>query len=557
MEEISLQYEESFLRAPIRDDEVVCQTKLACAKGNLTCFVTPKGQKFSQCLLCIRKRVTDQWYEGTIIQQPWYVKTESPGEYHGDMLLPPSRTLLQPGPFIGITHPFPRYQSQNLVWDGTGRVKQTQVEFQYETRRHACLVDIRGEIFPDFSFLAFYAATLESDLPGEKFPLVNLLRRYVFLPLRSTVSLKNEYENTFSPLMKTWFNRILGDDRQKIEEEIMIIALREHIVLLIENDDSLREYFHRMGWNKYFHEIKLAAERYRNSGPIGQLMPPRISIPLTSRLRNLFRLRKYNPISTGGEKLIDRLLELKDEPDRIIRDVVDDSSKHVGTQLGWLKWYVNCEYFKAFKLPEGHPFLVLPERKQYYCEMCWKIQTGSAVLQSGNKQGGIARGSAVMYNWDTGKVTCYRARTNGRRRLLEEAKLQGEGEDSFELTRSTADCDGLCVSLPFGTHVVMLANETHLLCPTCHTQVSLTWNFLVHSQCEKCQEKQNWEDTCVFCHSRLPKCAFVEFQTFDYGIYDRLHPLRVCKKHTKRLTEDEKKQIWPRALLLFILRERN
>src|SRR5512139_2181682 len=110
LEEISLAQEEAFLRTPL-SHELACLQGIHCVGMNLTPqssplvrFVTPRGIQHPNCLLCIRKKITDQWYEGReLIEQPWYVKAETFGEYHGDMLLPPTLPMAG-GRYLGITH---------------------------------------------------------------------------------------------------------------------------------------------------------------------------------------------------------------------------------------------------------------------------------------------------------------------------------------------------------------------------------------------------------------------------------------------------------------------
>ncbi len=564
MEIVSKSWEESYMRKSNDDEEFSCvegndccgkklfdDNLILCDGFVLTRFVAPSGRRFDQCVLCLRRSITREWYEimggrrrlPDRAIHPYTVITNRFGEYSADVCLCiPTNDPWTPCEFFGLTGPFPKYNPYTLMMtttttkDGGGGgggdrvIRQINMEHSVEKSFVGRTRSVGARKFQFYPLTKLYDVSnsipfcgLIGNVHGNVVctnEVIDFMRRSLFFGVKN-----DETHETRSKKMKRWltslceaslFGSYLSSSSRysssssdenvgNTMERFSPFFVRDHVVFLVENDSELK---------------RAVVARYGNE-------EWRRFVDACVRAIDEIKKRKDVDLEINDVVLSAATIENKRDDYETKRKLLRYKSvrrpNFVCAQRR--KEYVctNCDSFKGCfaesfvsKCLKCEPSFFTTSDVDHHDDdydddgkrrkktsistgKCTKCRSNKYVLVESNDDD-FTGSRNVVKNLITGELECFKPSNSGRKPLLDKIR---RGED-LSTTEGTAlgkkrkkKCDGTCLELDFGANWIHLSDGAcYTVCTTCDRIFPITLESLLVSnlKCAVCSNTNGNDD---------------------------------------------------------------
>lgn len=567
MEEITLSYEQSFMRE-YHAGETPCMYMSKCVgktfrdlRGScchviFPAFVTPMNHTAfdNRCVLCLRRDITREFYsilynnetpQSSIIH-PYTVKVDKQGEYDADScLFPPICNADGQTRFVGLIGPFPRFDAFTL------RVNLNKKTIEQQGLMYHIVPTInkpfkrqgarRIDFFYNTTAAILLAGYICNVAPSLHIDVVDIYKKCI--PKRNNQRLAiGDYEN--STTTTKWLTEINSFTRSGIYKNFntkivdtgdtseLTLAVQEHIVFLISNDELLNEAVIRKfpQWPSFVKYTEKACDVIRQGKSLQKIQRVYLTSNNSDLLNRIIRyknwkLRAYSPHVPEVYERLKRLPNIEKEIDNLLVSEYDDFATYVGGLI----------YQHAFLR------VLLPLNRQVYESFVYTCMSCHSFKSHNDNDGTFMSHSQLAVDWAQKDLFCVVKDLTGRKAMKEHVKkrrLNGEGEGAMTITAKKNSCPDPLIRITLGSHVAHINGVCKARCLHCLNVCDFSIrNIMYGTVCDKCAKKK-LPARCVQCGSLQPhtRNSWMQIEAFKDGGLSGCQPVWFCKRHSFQCT---------------------
>ena len=311
----------------------------------------------------------------------------------------------------------------------------------------------------------------------------------------------------------------------------LTLAVQEHIVFLISNDELLneavvRKFPHWMSFVKYTEKACDSIRQGKSQQKIQRVYLTSNNSELLNRIIRYknWKLRPYSPNVPEVYTRLKRLPNIEKEIENLLVSEYDEFAAYVGGLI----------YQHAFLR------VLLPVNRQveelylYTCTSCHSLKSEN------NNDGSFMSHSQLAVDWSQKDLFCVVKDLTGRKANKESIKKRRlNGEEVTTITAKKNSCPDPLIRITLGSYVAHINGLCKARCLHCLNICDFSIrNIMYGTVCVKCANKKT-PARCVQCGSMKPSnnnTAWMQIKAFKDGGLSGCQPVWFCKRHSFQCT---------------------
>lgn len=531
----------------------------------LDAFQLPSGRLFAECLLCLRARATERWYEALwrdeLPAEPvheWAVRVDEPGEYDAAACIGPSESRPRPKKckYVGVVAPFPRYDETTLLVRDGG-FAQLGVDYVAVPRllRPNDRIGARPLGFHHLfrtTFALVHAGYVSRPPLEELHPDMIVARLYQKCLPRSHYGSSSHAWIEAAGGAKSWIDGVVRASALGLYPHCkvrpvdpnpegggewptkhVVFFVREHITFLVERDSPelyaavCRAY---PSWPAFEADVRATCDAVRKQGHVSKRVHPvrRFDAPVPFLVA--MRKRFATPPEEGGgdeggdttraREGFQRMQEMHESG----ADPVEWMRAQLTSHCAEIERFVARRAWKDRF--DAREIVVAGNRTAQ--PVWWYVCGACGAFKSDTKRGGCLD---VRLDLDDATLRCHKKRGVGRKPVR--TLIQ---RDDTMTTYTMPGCRGVVVRRAFGTNIVNVDFHAFVCCSVCERAAApMDWTRVVRGHvCDDCITAGAMRNVhalaCEMCGVKVAEDAFaVSVLDGSTG----LRTVRFCRAHAR------------------------